>query len=73
MNKLKNYVDDYFEQNLTRYTTNYTVSMRYLSKRNMVICRSNCRRLKLTLTAKINAFYSYSNSQIFTIKDGGDL
>ena len=72
MTKLKKYVTNYFDTNLSKYTTNYTVSMKYLSNRN-VICRSNCRRLKLTLNAKINTFYTYSNSQIFTIKDGDKL
>ena len=72
MTELKNYITDYFEKNLSKYTTDYEVNVKYLTNRN-TMCIKSCRRMKLTLNAKINTFYSYSNSEIFIIKNGDNL
>ena len=73
MTKVRNYINDYFKANLSKYTTNYKVSLIYLGGTTSFICRSECRILEITLTAEINPLYSYSKSEIFTIQDGDKL
>ena len=70
MPKVKVYIEDYFEINLSKYTNNYDVSYEYLNASGTSTCTSMCRKVRINLDATINYFYHYQNSEIFTIKDG---
>ena len=72
--KMQTYLDDYFKENLSKYVKDYSVSVKYYSfSPRQKLCKKNCQHLKVSLTAKINTFYSYSKSQIFSITDGDTL
>ena len=71
--KMKKYVTQYFKENLSKYTDDYTVTYRFVTEDDNVVCKSECRRLYLKLTAKISSFYNYENEQYFTIRDGDVL
>ena len=73
MEKMKNYIDNYFKVNLKKYTNNYKVTYSYIGGVGTFICRSNCKTIQINLNAKINLFFDYNNSEIFTIKDGDNL
>ena len=73
MDKMDNYINTYFKTNLSKYTKDYTVTYRYIGGTNTFICRSECRNITITLKAKINAFYDYEKTEMFSIKDGDTL
>ena len=70
MQKMKSYIDNYFKVNLKKYTNNYKVTYNYIGGTNTFICRSNCRTIEISLNAKINLFFDYNKSEVFTIRDG---
>lgn len=70
MDKMKTYINDYLKTNLSKYCKNYTVTYKFVGAKNYIACKSECRRMKITLTAKINSFYSYSKEQYFSIQEG---
>ena len=71
---LKAYIVDYFEKNLNKYVTDYQVSYYFIDQENNEICVSNkCRTVNVSLTAKINMFYTYDNSQSFSIYERGEI
>jgi len=71
--QIKFLVDNYLKDNLSKYSKDYSVSYKFLSSNNSLLCKKNCRRIKITLTAKINSFYKYDNSQTFAVADGDVL
>lgn len=73
MQKMKSYIDNYFKVNLKKYTNNYKVTYNYIGGTNTFICRSNCRTIEISLNAKINLFFDYQKSEVFTIQDGDSL
>lgn len=68
--KMHVYIDDYFKVNLSKYCKNYSVSYIYPGGTTSFICKENCQNIQITLNAKINSFYEYKNTGVFTIKDG---
>ena len=70
MEKMKNYINDYFKVNLEKYTKEYTVSYIYIGGANTFICTKECRNIEITLKAKINTFFNYEKTEYFFIKDG---
>ena len=70
--EMNNYIESYFKTNLSKYSKNYTVKYIYLNDNNQV-CKFNCRRISIQLTAPINIFYSYDKTQVFSIMDGDSL
>lgn len=70
MNKMEDYINNYFKVNLSKYTKNYSVSYMYIGGTNTFICSSECRSIQIDLRAKINMFFDYRNAEIFAIKDG---
>ena len=70
---LDNYVEGYLKDNISRYTSDYTFTTKYLSKKNNSVCTSFCRRVELTLKAKVNVLFNYEKSQTFTIRDKDEL
>lgn len=70
MNKMANYIDEYFKVNLSKYCKDYKVSYFYIGGTNTFICSSECRMIEIDLKAKINLFFDYKKAEIFTIQDG---
>ena len=70
MRKMSNYIDDYFKVNLSKYTKDYTVTYSYIMQGNVFVCMKNCSTIKINLNAKINTFFTYKHSEVFTIVDG---
>lgn len=67
--KLKEYVTNYFEKELTRYVTHYEASIFYYYKDDTNICTSlECRAVKISLDCEINYFFHYSKARDFYIK-----
>ena len=73
MTEMNAFVNNYLKTNLSKYTTNYTVNVRYLRPTGTTICRNECRRVRIRLVAEINSFYSYDKTQIFKVVDGEEL
>ncbi len=70
MDKMQSYMDNYFKVNLSKYTNNYELNLEYLSNDGSSVCKSQCRKVRISLDAEINSLYHYQNSEVFTIKDG---
>ena len=68
--KMDNYIDNYFKVNVSKYTKDYTVTCMYFGGTNSFVCTSECKNVFITLKAKINAFYDYEKTEMFSIKDG---
>ena len=62
-----------FKNNISKYTKDYSLTYKFLTDNDKIVCKKECRRLRVTLTAKINGFYNYNNTQTFAIKDGDNL
>lgn len=67
------YVDDYLKENLSRYTTDYSLETVFLSKDTNTVCTSFCRKVEITLKAKVNFLYTYEKTQVFTVRDKDEL
>ena len=67
-NRLSVYVEDYLEQNISRYTKEYTVNTGYYMDDSSTICTSNCHKVSINLKAKINLFYDFNKTQTFVIR-----
>lgn len=62
-----------FKNNISKYTKDYSLTYKFLTDNDKIVCKKECRRLRVTLTAKINGFYNYNNTQTFAIMDGDNL
>jgi len=72
--RLNHFVNTYLKDGISRYTKDYTFQLRFKNDNNSnLICQSNCRKVEIELEAKINLFYKYEKTQVFTIKDGDKL
>ena len=71
--EMRFYIDSYFKKNLTKYVKDYTVTFGYVADNPKIVCKKECRRIKITLKANINFLYKYNKTQIFTIADGDEL
>ena len=70
--EISSYLDGYFKDNLSRYTKDYTYTYDFLTSDNTV-CRSQCRKIQIRLSANINFLYKYDQTEIYTIVDGDTL
>ena len=72
---LENYVNEYFEKTVKRYSTDYEVSFQfYIDHSNVAeIPESISRDVKITLSAKINFLFNYNKEQEFSIKSKDEL
>lgn len=73
LNEMNSYVNNYFKKNLSKYTKNYVVNIRFMQPTGTTICRTQCRRVRIRLVAEINSFYSYDKTQVFSVVDGDNL
>lgn len=72
-NILKEYVDGYLNENISKYTKKYEITYNFINKNNELICFSQCKKVKITLKAQINYFYNYEKSQSFSIVSRDEL
>ncbi len=74
-NILSNYIHTYFEKNLTRYTTNYTLDVAFYDQEGGNKCQINdmSRCVEVSLKADINFLFKYDKTQKFLIKDRPNL
>jgi len=68
-----NYISKYMNENVSRYSKNYTVKTKYTKKDTGGYCLNNCDKLEITLNAEINIFYKYSKTQTFVISNESEL
>ena len=67
---ISTYINQYLKENLNRYVTDYSVSYKYYLNETSEVCKTNyCRSVKVTLKAKINMFYTYNQTQNFSIHE----
>lgn len=64
---VQEYVVNYLEKNLKRYTKDYTVNTDFVDENQSQYCTDFCREVKITLKAKINFFYKYEKTQRFLV------
>ena len=71
--KMEIYIDEYLKENLSRYTTDYSVSTNYYMPATNAVCSDICRKVSINLKAKINVFYEYDKTQTFVVRSGDEL
>ena len=65
---LRDYVEGYLEENLTRYVTHYEASIYYFNKEDETLCTSKyCTAVKISLDCDINYFFHYAKARNFYI------
>ena len=67
-----NYVNNYLEDNISKYTKEYTVTTKYFKDDGTTLCISNCHKVSINLKAKINTFYNYDKTQTFVVRSSQD-
>lgn len=70
---LNNYVCEYLDHNISRYATDYQISTQFYERDSDSICDTYCRKVVISLKAKINLFYDYEKSQTFTVRSRFEL
>ena len=71
--RLEAYVHDYLDKNISKYSTNYSISTKYFVKDSEKVCTSFCRKVEITLKTKVNVLFNYEKSQTFTIRNKDEL
>ena len=67
---LRDYVEAYLDENLTRYVTHYEATIYYFNKEDETLCTSEyCQNVKITLKCDINYFFKYEKARNFYILD----
>ena len=67
------YVDTYLKENISKYTTKYTVNTEYFNQNGVPTTGDYCRTVSINLKAKINIFFDYDKTQTFVVKSGETL
>ena len=70
---VESYVDNYLEENLSRYSKDYTVNVSYPPFDGSAVSEENPSKVKIALTASINTFYSYEKERVFYIESAENL
>ena len=65
---LETYIDNYLKENISKYTTKYTVKTAYFESNSQNICINYCRSVSINLKAKIYLFYDYNKTQTFVVR-----
>ena len=72
-NRINKYVTNYLDKNISKYSSDYQIITSLEDKDTGELCIDFCRSLRIELRAKINTFYKYKKSQVFTIYSGEEL
>ena len=68
------YLQNYFKENLKKYVSDYKVKVYFFNRDTDELCFTHdCRDMNITLTAKINLFFTYEKSQDFSVYERGEL
>lgn len=71
---LKTYIANYLDDNLPKYVSDYKYDCTFFDRNSSNVCTSNiCRDVRVSLTAKINEFYTYEKTQTFSVYQKGNL
>lgn len=72
--QINDYVVNYLDKNISRYSRDYEVKTTYLVKNlDTMICSNKCTVLKISLKARINAFLDYEKDQTFVVRSEEEL
>ncbi len=72
--QLEKYVIDYLKDNVGKYTTDYKASIIYFDvSTNAVNTNHHADGVRISLTSKINMFYTYKHSREFRINSRGEI
>lgn len=67
---LKDNVDLYLKENLTKYTRNYETNIIFLNLDNDGVCLDeHCSKVEVNLKVDINMFFKYDKSLKYTVKE----
>lgn len=72
-NRVIEYSETYLSKNISRFTKEFTVDIVFYNKETGLLCDENCEKVKISLNAKINTFYSYDKSQTFVIRNKDEI
>ena len=66
--KLKEYVSNYLENNITQFVNHYDASIYYMNKDNDTMCTKRyCDKVRMSLKADINYFFKFEKAKEFSI------
>ena len=72
--QLEKYVIDYLKDNVGKYSTDYKTSIIYFDvSTNAVNTNHRADRVRISLSSKINVFYTYKHSREFRINSRGEI
>lgn len=71
--RIEKYSNDYLSNTIDKYTKDYTLTIDYFDKESGELCNTNCNKIKMNLKAKINVFYNYEKTQVFSIKNRDEV
>lgn len=72
--QLENYVVDYLKDNVGKYTSDYKASIIYFDvSTNAVNTNHHADGVRISLTSKINFFYTYKHTREFRINSRGEI
>lgn len=70
---IKDYVEDYLEENVSKYTKDYDVKFYLWEKERDNLCHLQCSKIRIILTAKVNHFIDYKKEQVFVLRSSDEL
>lgn len=71
---LEQYVVNYLEDNIGRYSSDYKASIIYFdAKTKDINTNHKADGVRISLSSEINAFYSYKHAREFTIDSRGEI
>lgn len=71
--RINNYIVNYLDNNLSKYSTDYEIKTKYLNRDSSTICLSNCKEVKISIKAKINYLFTYEKAQSFVVRSAEEL
>ena len=72
-NRVVEYSNTYLSKDISRFTKDFTIDIVFYNKETDLLCDDYCNKVKISLNAKINSFYSYDKSQTFVIRSKDEI
>jgi len=73
-NTLETYLVNYANNNFSKYSNDYHLTILYLSADGDEYCFDGmCEKVNVKLTAKINSFFNYQKSKTYYISERGNV
>ena len=71
---LEEYVTNYLKDNVGRYSTDYQAKIIYFdAETNAINTNHHANGVRISLSSKINFFYTYQRARSFTINSRGEI